>query len=60
MSIKTLIYMCTNCGNVHDNLESATDCCPSVQVIDGFICSKCDSVYINKEEVDECCKNQKC
>lgn len=55
---KVAVFECPECGQVHEDPEEASECCPRdpLEQIDYWKCGECDELYEDKEEAKECCK----
>lgn len=48
-------YQCPECGDLHDDIDEAEDCCPRDCPMQVFVCPECDSVNAIYEDAVGCC-----
>lgn len=53
---KIKAFVCEQCGELHEDYDSAISCCSAPEEVDAFQCGECDSIYETREEAKECCR----
>ncbi len=46
---KSVLYICTVCGEGFDSFDGANACCR------GWFCGMCDTLHCDKEDATKCC-----
>ena len=49
-----LKFRCGECGELHDDQDSAVDCCPP-HISETWVCESCGSENFRQDEADACC-----
>lgn len=51
------VWRCEQCGEIHDDEDEASECCPpEVTVL--FRCKVCRETYRKEEEAEDCCPHE--
>jgi len=55
--IKVELYLCPDCGEEHDNVEDAADCCPrDFETVIKYECPICRDTYDDEDDAHACCE----
>jgi ribosomal protein S27AE len=52
---KTERIACPNCGEPHETISEAMDCCGDPKPKEAWECGECGAAYFDKDEAKECC-----
>ena len=55
---KITYYDCPDCGEIHESLKEAKDCCPrEFEKTVKYMCGDCGEEFDTKKEAEDCCKD---
>ena len=55
---KVIYYECPDCGETHESLKDAKECCPrEFETTIMYICGYCGYEFDTKKEADKCCED---